>query len=339
MSIVANFGDLHLYNRNIRSTLLMPEASLQMLKQINEDVLAHEEIGILNILGDIQHLTPQGKNALKHMNAWKGEFIQLEETMRSRLHTSGLTLVIDREGNDITQEVLHGSKSALFALKGNHDFDNETDFTFYDYLVSENIITEPRYIVVDSVQFNYHHYNEADALIVTDDSARAVVGLYHDNIDYPEMPFWMGDLGGYQAVEIFNGVDMAVIAHIHKPYEPVWIETTNGGRCLVCIQGSMGRSQFTDGQIRDTGSMTIVNTQNLEELGKLEVQLIPKEEYYNYNRAVTEQEQRRDYSNFSLNVSSIVADTADVRDKIRELDIEDEVKELGIRYLTEVLES
>lgn len=338
MTVVANVGDLHLYNRNIRSTLLMPEASLQMLTQLHSEVMNHTEIGILNLMGDIQHLTPQGKNAIKQMQLWKNEFIKIEQTMRSRLSESGLTLCVDRNGHDITQDILNGYKPALFTIKGNHDFDAEVDYTFYDYLVEENVVTEPLYMIVDGVQFNYHHYEEADRPIERHADARAVVGLYHDNIDYPEMPFWMGHLGGYQAVNVFNGVDMAIIAHIHKPYEPVWIETSNGGRCLVYVQGSMGRTQFTDGQIRDEGFVSAVNTQCLEEVGTLQIPLIPKEQFFNYNQAITEQTQRRDFSQFSLNVGEIEAHTADVRDEIRSLNIEEEVKALGIQYLTEVLE-
>ena len=100
----------------------------------------------------------------------------------------------------------------------------------------------------------------------------------------------------------------------------------------------MGRTQFVDGQIRDEGYVSVVNTADLTQIGSLEINLTPKEDYFNYREAVVRQTQRRDYSQFSLNIGEIVNESTDVRDEIRNLDIEPEVKDLALGYLTEVIE-
>lgn len=340
MGIIANIGDLHLYNRNIRSTLTMPESSTSMLEELYFEVMEHEEIDILNSLGDIQHLVPQGKTALKYTDEWTEQFIQIGIEMTKRFNPERFK-VVGRDGSDINARILNGECFAFFAIKGNHDFDSEVDFTYYDLLVKQGVICEPLYILdlEENVQINYHHYHEAHMQIPRQEGVQKVVGLYHDNIDYPEMPFWMGlNENGYKAVEIFNDVDVAIIGHIHKNYDPVWITTDNGTQCLVYVQGAMGRTQFADGQIRDVGYVSVVNTSDTTQIGTLEVKLTPKEQYFNYREAIVRQEQRRDYSQFTLNISAVQANTTDVRDEVRALDIDADVKELGIRYLTEVLE-
>lgn len=340
MTIIANAGDLHLFNRNIRSTMTMADSSTLMLESLYNEVVAHPEIDILNLMGDIQHLIPQGKTALKYTDMWSEWLIKIGAEMTSRFDTTKY-LIVDRNGESLNEKILNGDCFAFFTIKGNHDFDDEVDFTFYDQLVKQGIVCEPEYLICleDCVQFNYHHYHEADRVIQRQEGVQKVVGLYHDNIDYPEMPFWMGlNENGYRAVDVFNGVDVAVIAHIHKQYDPIFITTSDGTRCLVYVQGSMGRTQFAEGQIRDVGYTSVIDTTDLTRIGTLEVPLTPKEQYFNYRQAVVEQTQRRDFSQFSLNISEIQSDITDVRDEIRALDIDDDVKELSIRYLTDVIE-
>lgn len=348
-------GDLHLYNQEIRSTLKMVDNNEVMLKNLYQHIVEDETIVFVASMGDIQHKTPTGKNTLKETRIWERYLIKIGELLKQRIISYGLHLdnviqVFTDDGEyPFMEKMLNDKVYPFFTLKGNHDEDNDRIknkenlvFTFYDSLIDDGIIFNPKTIITNfnniTVQFEFFNYGFADRAWTKHENVEQTVGLFHDTIDSGELESGLLHGEYYKLENICEGLDLIIDGHIHTLYTPVKLNY-HGQDVIFWIVGSMGRTSFVDAQIRDVGYCGQFVIGDLVNLSVVEIDLIPKEEYFDYRQMIIQRDTNRDYKNFSVQIEDVQIDRYDPRNDISNLDIEDSVKNLCIKYLTEVMES
>lgn len=338
---ILKVGDLHLYTKEIRSTKKMIENNVVMLEGIYNLLISDEEIKLVLFGGDIQHRTPSGKNTLYETSLWRYWFKKIGLLMQKRYEKNSVR-VIDREiGQKLEKQLDDGEILPLFTLEGNHDVDNEVEYTFYDDLLSNGYLVNPLQLVIEEeTQINFHNYGEAAIKYEKLLGVNSVIGYYHDTVVTEEMPFWTGGKDEYVAEKVLDGVDLGVINHIHNNYDPIYVNTESGGQSVAWVMGSMGRTSFSEGQLRDHGYCGLVDTNNLEELGTVEIELIKKEEYFNYKAELKSRQNKKDYKDFSLDIGEdVVRQYQDPRNDIRALeDLDDSVVAVCLEILDEVMD-
>ncbi|MFV1457649.1 hypothetical protein VJ282_34220 [Bacillus mycoides] len=97
----------------------------------------------------------------------------------------------------------------------------------------------------------------------------------------------------------------------------------------------MGRTSFKEENLRDFGYCGLIDTNNLEEFGLVEIDVIPAAEYFSYEKALAAKKSAKDYKDFSLRMETVERKHEDPRDVIRSLeDVDDDVKDFGVEILT-----
>lgn len=335
-------GDLHLNSKEIRSTKRMVDNNVVMLEGIYDFLVDNEDIKFVVFLGDIQHRTPAGKNTLAETAKWRNHFKRIGELMADRYPFEDIKILEELEdGQEPTVErIRSGQVYPLFTLKGNHDEDNEESYTFYDDAVSEGLLYNPRGIVVEGkTQINFFNYGYADDVRKKERGVEQVIGLYHDVIATEESPFWLGKHKSYQVEEILNGVDLGIIGHIHTNSDPIYVDTESG-ESVAWTLGSMGRTSFSDGQIRDYGYCGLVDTDDLNELGTVEIEQIKSTEYFNMKAELKSREKKKEYADFAIKIDEgYMRQHNDPREDIRTIEwLDDDVRPVCLEILDEVME-
>ena len=339
---VLHVGDLHLDTKEVRSTKKLVENNEVMLKGIYDTIVADEEIELLIFMGDIQHKIPTGKNTLMETTKWKSWFKKIGEVMKERYQSDRVKVIEPKkEGKDsLSKKIEKGEIYPVFTLRGNHDIDNEIPYTFYDNVVDDGLMCNPERLVIDGeTQYNFYNYGEADKTIKKKKGVKQVIGLYHDVVVTEESPFWVGKDPAYPAETILEGIDLAIIGHIHSNSDPIYVETESG-QSVAWTFGSMGRTSFSEGQIRDVGYCALVDTEDITQLGLVEVEVIKGVEYFNMKAELKKRENKREYKDFSLKIEDgHVRTHTDPRDDIREMEgLEDKVRDVCLDILHEVME-
>lgn len=336
-------GDLHLDTKEIRSTLKLVDNNVVMLKGIYDYLVADEEIKLLTFLGDIQHKIPQGKNTMKETDLWKYWFRKIGRLMAGRFPADAVRILETLEEDDTSsmEMILDGEIYPVFTLKGNHDVDNEVDYTFYDSIVNEGLLINPEGLVIEgTTQINFHNYGFAETEYQREDGVTQVIGLYHDVIATEESPFWVGTHPAYPVDKILDGIDLGVIAHIHSNSDPIFVETESGGEAVAWTLGSMGRTAFSAGQIRDVGYCALIDTDDITQLGLVEIDVIPQGVYFNFKGEMLVREQRKSYADFNLGLDDVVVrQYTDPREDIRNIEGLDEgVLGVCLSIMDEIME-
>lgn len=335
-------GDLHLHTKEMRSTKRMVDNNVVMLEGLYDVLVEEPGIKLLEFIGDIGHAVPTGKNTLTETAKWTHWFRKIGELMKERYDATRIRVlesgVVDGEST-IGDKIADGNLYPLFVVKGNHDIDNEGNFTYYDMLLAEGIMCNPDGLIIDeTTQVNFYNYGEADKVYEKEDGVEQVIGLYHDVIANEESPFWVGVHPAYESTEILRGIDLGIVGHIHQKEDPIFVETDEG-TSVQWTFGSMGRTSFTQGQVRDVGYCALVDTEDLEKLGTVEVPLIPKDEYFNFRAEIEKRQKDKTYEDFSLGLGDDIKRTyEDPRDEIRNMDgMEDSVREVCIEIMDEIM--
>ncbi|MEQ2561391.1 hypothetical protein, partial [Sutterella wadsworthensis] len=210
------------------------------------------------------------------------------------------------------------------------------------------------------IQFN--NYGEADMPI--DDSVKQLdpnikyIKVLHDTVKAPTSPNWFSLLGDgeyYVAEDILGDCDLAICGHIHEPLSPVVVRgngknivcpvpilplpLTTTGQTIFLQTGSMGRTSFTDDIMRDFGYCTLMDTSDGINVREVKIPLMDKEDYFNWKQIHlnnTKKEAIKKGQMFSLDFGQVEINHTDPKDDIRQLDIEEDVKENCLNAINKV---
>lgn len=346
-------GDLHLRERELSTTKGLVESSSQMLDGIIKVLEDDPEIKMVFFLGDIQHDTPRSKRTLRETTIWKSKLSRIGGIVSER---TPKTIIVPRENEE---EDLLNKKLPLFSLVGNHDIENKMksayvgyNYTFFDDLIYTGILQNPRGVLykdggtVYYVQLN--NYGEAETPILDSikelDENIKYIKLLHDTVVTPDSPSWMSLLGEdeyYLAEDILGDCDLAVCGHIHEPLPPITVQGNGelGTKEAIYIQtGSMGRTSMTDAHMRDYGFCTVVDTSEGIHTTELRIPLMSVENYYNWKQIRLNQNKKEAIKSgnmFKLDFGSVELTSNDPREDIRELEIEEDVKENCIQAIND----
>lgn len=333
-------GDLHLHSKELSSTKKMIKNNIVILEQIYNYLAENTDIYLVIFLGDIQHLTPSGKNSTREVYRWNKMFEKIGNLMKPRFkennikiidHQTTLTLNnIDYNVNkygleipkvdDYYQSIENEEILPLFTLRGNHDIDSErvnglqtTDnyslypYTYYDICIATGILTNPSQIIInDEVLINFYNYGEVHTVYDNHENLdiKLTIGLYHDTLITDDLPIFLQNSNSYTISEAVKTEDIAIVGHIHNKGDVQICETDTGHLVAVIVVGSMGRTSTNEGQIRDVGYCFKVDLENISQYEEVSMNLIPANEYFNLREALKRKEAHRETLNFSLSIQN-----------------------------------
>lgn len=331
-------GDLHLHAKELSSTKKMVQNNIVMLEQIYNYLVQNEDVYLVIFLGDIQHLTPSGKNSNRETYRWDKLLIKIGDLMRERFIKNDIKVidyqqtkqVEDVEYNinqyglevpkilDYNESISNAEVLPLFTLRGNHDIDTERvnglgskddshlyPFTYYDMCIAKGILLNPKQLIInEEILINFYNYGEATMVMpeYADLDIKVTVGVYHDTLITDDLPLFMQESHAYTIDEAVKNEDIAIVGHIHNKCDVQICETETGHLVAVIIVGSMGRTSTNESQIRDIGHMFELNLEDIEKYKEVSVDLIPANEYFNLREALKKKQVRKEKLNFSLSM-------------------------------------
>lgn len=333
-------GDLHLYDREMRTTKKMVENSRVILDKLYEYLKENEDIILLNINGDIQHKTPSTLRGRGEVAYWRRMFRKIGELMLERFSkVGGYSLVGVSE--DIKEKLKKGDIYPIFTTRGNHDNEKDTIHTFYDDLLVEGLIVNPRGLLV-SVQgnrtyFSYRDYGIKKRELPKFKRKTEIIALEHNDVLHDESLLWNvpgAEKKFLSAEEVTAGVDVTILHHIHERVDPLYI----GGDNRVLWQvGSLGRTAYDDSHKRDVGYGALMEFGNVEDFYTVEFELIPYKEYFSHKKIMRSRMREKELQDFSLKVDEYEIEVIDYEKEINKLEeVDEEVKKYAIGIMKEI---
>lgn len=343
-------GDLHLYNREMRSTKGYVENNEIMLKNLYTFIEENEVVKYVIFLGDIQHKTPTGKNTLQETRKWKEWFKKIGEVVRKRFEPKRAKVNM-RDGSNFLVEMLKGTKQPLFTLQGNHDVDKEIEYTFYDELIEEGLLVNPETMIIDKTQINFHNYGETMKRVPVLKDVEKVIGIYHDVIPNSQGATWMKFSAQKNKVDtkrVLSRVDLAVVGDVHTRMHPEIVHFSpmemkryraRNNEPVIWYTGSMGRTSTDIGQMRDYGYCSITDVNDITIYGDVDIPVLEKEKYFDLQRVVEEKTKRREFEDFRLGTEDgVINDNKTPQQVVAETIKDPEIRDLCIELLDRVMD-
>lgn len=237
--------DMHLAVKNIRNKRDALKESISILDKVI-DIIKKENINIFI----------QGGDLFDRGNEY--EYIDYINEIEKRLV----------EINKLTDD-------NFYMVMGNHEYSyarNNPTFkylnTLDDYCIQDfktletlhptnKVIKIVNYLIIDNVEIHFKHYNRVKNYKVEDidinSKNRLRIGLYHDNITtyeimksekYLKQIESKGKVISSTDTDIFQNVDLAILAHIHTPMQPSRVN--NMHNTLVLCPGSVKQNSASD---------------------------------------------------------------------------------------------
>ena len=339
-------GDLHLYDKELTTTKGMRENSIIILEQLYKYLEEHTDINLCIFEGDIQHKTPSAKDSLYHVSRWKYWFNKIGNLMAER---SPKLVVVPRNKEDKNEN--HPMPSPLFTLKGNHDdaveLRSSVSYTLFDDLLFEGILRNPRGIIYKDagkmyyIQFN--NYQEADYPVPTEilnQEGIKVIKLFHDAIDVPAQGNWIKlDKKAYKGEEVLKDAHLGIAGHIHDPLKPTVIKTSDDKKAIFLQTGSLGRTSAAEGNLRNHGYCTVLDTTDGLKVTEVKLPLMPSDDYYDWGAIMFNQQQKDAVSNrknFNVSLGEYERQSYDPKEDIKNMDITSDVKENCLEVLEKI---
>lgn len=333
-------GDLHLYDREMRSTKKMIQNSSVILDELYNFLKEHEEIVFLNINGDIQHTTPVNKYKRKEVAYWRYMFRKIGHLMNTRFrdHVKGFKLVgADEETKKMFKE---GEINPIFTTKGNHDMDNELDHTFYDELLEEGLIMNVDGLLLNvegnKTFFSYRDYGIEKRKLPKLSKDTDIIALEHNDVLHDESVLWnvpKAEEKFTKAEEAVKGTDVTILGHIHDKVDPLYIGE-EGSPPVLWQVGSVARTAFRDSDKRDVGYGAVMEFGDVETFLTAEFDLIPFKEYFSYQKMMRNKEYENAYKDFSLKMEEQERVAMDYKEDINSFEeVDQDVKEYAIKVM------
>lgn len=321
-------SDLHLTDREMSSTDNMAENSGRILDNILNTLIQDETIKVLILAGDIQHKIPTNRRLV---TSWVIKLNQIKDVLLKRFPKEAVVY----NNEEIVEEV-----NPLISLKGNHDIHKEGKYTFFDELEDLGVVGRYTNLVWKGVQYNLYDYGRAGEGLTNEfakkDNVDKVVGLYHDAFAYEGCPNWMRDNignGVYDLSEL-EGIDVAVIGHIHDRIKPIKVSHETG-ETLFWQPGCIARTSYSAPNKRDEGYSALIDSDTLN-LYAYDIPVVPYQQYFKTLTNDLKKERVNGLKEFSLNLSETVVNFNSYEDEIKEMDVDEAIKDKAIILIDDV---
>lgn len=334
-------GDLHLYDREMRTTNKMVENSRVILEELYRTITEDESIILLNINGDIQHKTPNNVYNRGEVAYWRQMFRKIGQVMQERFKKiEGYSVVgLSEQGKE---QLKRGEIYPIFTTRGNHDNDKEGIHTFYDDLLEEGLILNAKGLLVkvnnQRTYFSYRNYGTTQRKIPEFKTPTQVIALEHDSIIHAESMLWRVPKAEEKfilAEDVVKDVDVTLLSHIHGKVDPIFIGDNKEN--VLWQFGAMGRTSFEDETKIDVGYGALMRFGDVKNFGTIEFNLIPYKEYFSYKKILKQKNKEEEFKDFALKVEEHVIEAFSYEEDINRIEgIEDSVKAYAIAVMKEV---
>ena len=335
--------DIHLYDREMRSTKGMVENSLITLIKLREFIEENEDVVVLNVNGDIQHRTPVNKFNRKEVAKWREEFRKIGNIMYERFKKNVKGYKLVGASKEVKEKFKTGKILPIFTTKGNHDIDNLLGHTFYDELIEEGLIVNVKGLLVSvdgsKTYFSYRDFGTEDRKIPKLPKGTDVIALEHNNVLHDESVLWKvpdAEKKFLDAEDVVKGTDVTILGHVHDKVDPLYIGK-DGTLPVLWQAGSLARTEFVDESKRDVGYGALMDFGDVETYMTVEFDLMPYKEYFSYKKMVRKNQYKEEYKDFSLKMEEKERVSTDFRDDINSFDdVEEDVKKYAIKVMESI---
>lgn len=316
-------GDIHLYDRELKSTKGYVKSNDVLLDNLIAFIKDNEEITAIILSGDVQHKTPQN---IQLMAKWRSKFKEMGDILGSRGFWENVTEIQGK----------NEGAPPIFSLRGNHDFEIEqkqaNDYTFFDDLLQEKLIHNPRLIKLNNIALDFRDYGNEEDIYTKEDPDEYLISMFHNFVLF-------GDDNNESAYSVATHApesDIIILGHIHTAEDPKQGTHANGKRFHYLVPGSLARTQTDKRNFRDTGNIVVLdlNTKGYE---TVELDLLPFTELFDFAK-ITRNRNRTSPENLILDLDNIDICTEEfnVSELIEAMDIKEELKELAINLYEQV---
>jgi len=303
-----NIPDLHLYDKNVGSTINYKEECIYILKTI-VSIVEKEELDAIVLGGDMYH----------------GMLTKLDFYLETIKYIRKLK---EKMGNN------------LLTIKGNHDISAKHNFTFYDLTVESldlNTAKTIRYCN-DKIILDLFDYTEDDSNLVRSctEDCKVHIGIYHNSITPKGVLIDITDKLRFYPDEssIFDNIDIAIINHVHA--QGGIIECViNGNKLKVVIPGSLNRTSLNESHLRNNAFLPLVEIDdefNIE-TKFIEIGLTDVDDFFNIKKSLEIKKVSASFNEFSSKLESVKLSFDKPENDLMRLDIDEEIKILGLHYL------
>ena len=324
--------DLHLYDKEIGSSINYPEQSIKILDDII-DIYRNGDYDVVILGGDVQH----GKlEKIKYISEFQRKLSLLGSLVKERLQDKNIKMSL----YDMNDNLIDNSDyvSWLISVRGQHDNGRE-DFTFFDMLLENKILLNPRYIIIENTQINIINYcNRIEDLIEHKrDRVENVIGVYHNAI--LENGVFLDDIIGKTISPsknlLFKETDLAIINDIHAQVNPYDV-ITDGHKTLVITPGSLGRTSFNKSNNRDSGNLVSVKVDNTDiQVGVIKLDLIPAKQFFS-EKAIERKIKENAFKNFFITLQNLEISYFDIKQEIMKEVSDPVIRDLAIKIVEDV---
>lgn len=330
---ILHIADPHLYDGEVGCAPRYADESVINMENI-KSIFENGDYHMITFGGDIQH---KDMDRMKYISRFMQLFKEMGEIALERLKNIGVLDKIVVLGQDGEQIDLSEYTSLVFTVKGQHD-SNADGYTFFDMLIDNKILINPRTIIIEGFQYNFINYNKKVNSFIEPrrHETKAMINSFHFPIlergiladGFAARALSPSDHG------IFKDVDLAIINDIHKKIEPYSIET-DGTDTLVITPGSVGRTSLDEGQDRDIANLLQIEIDFTGDYGinadLIEMELKPADEFFNKGFVIQKKIRENAFENFRVELSTVEIDYFNPVEDIQALaDIPDDVKEVAI---------
>ena len=326
--------DLHLYDQEIGNSVGYAEESIKILKEVREEFIVGE-YDLITLGGDIQHAKIQ---KIKYLSIFQKILSEIGMVCKERLISRGLLdkIKVYSETGELIN--IEDNLGTIFTVRGQHDSNSIEEFTFFDLLIDNGIIINPRYICIDDLQISFINYTKNWDELKEDkrENIKSLIGIYH-NLIIDRGVYVEGFLGKSiipSDLKIFKDTDLAIINDIHT-YIPMYDVITDNKKTLVVTPGSLGRTSFIKGQDRDYGNLIKIEVDDNYDIkvGLIEVELTPSEVFFNKESLIKKKIIENAFKNFSMEIDNIEIPYFDVFEELDKLVKDEDIKEIGVNIL------
>lgn len=330
---ILHIPDPHLFDDKVGCAPDYADESVRNLENI-KNIFFTGDYQMITFGGDIQH---KDMDRMKYISNFMKIFREIGEIARQRLEEIGALEKMTVYSQDGELVDLSEYTSLVFTVKGQHD-SNADGYTFFDMLIDNKVLINPRTIMLEGLQYNFINYNKrADSFI---EPRRPETKVMINSFHFPILERGiLADGFAARALSpsdhgIFKDVDLAIINDIHKSIDPYSIET-GGTQTLVMTPGSVGRTSLDEGQDRDTANLLQIEIDFTDDYGLnaelVEMELKPADEFFNKGFVVQKKIRENAFENFRVELSTVEIDYFNPIDDIQALeDVPDDVKEVAI---------
>lgn len=303
-----NIPDLHLYDKNISSTVDYKDECIRILEAV-VSIVEKEELDAVVIGGDMYH----------------GMLTKLDFYLETIKYIKRLKEKMDDN---------------LLTIKGNHDISAKHSFTFYDLTVESLNLNRERTISYcnGNVVVNLFDYTDSISNLVRSraEDCKVHIGIYHNFITPKGLMLNATDKVKFYPEDsnIFDNIDVAIINHIHAQGGLTEC-VVNGNKLKVLIPGSLNRISLSESHLRNNAFLPLVEVDDEFNVDAkfIEIGLTDIDEFFNIKKSLEIKKVAASFNEFSNKLESIKLSFDKPENDLEKLDIDEEIKQLGLYYL------